>query len=177
LPLSSLKTPCICSALGALRSHSRIRAVRSLDVCAENAPPVSVSNGWGSFVLAGICITSGAGAVLLGAGKGNMDRTNKRRDPGQRVVRVEALFSPQFSRSRNKKTKARSGWLKARPPGLTADTRSILSGLAYWEGKVPIRRGAIDCLHSMPGPLHHHYPEVGTGYCRQAPVVRQAVAV
>ena len=29
-------------------------------------------------------------------------------------------------------------------------------------------RGAKDCLHKLPGPLYHSYPEVGTGYCRLA---------
>ena len=45
LPLSSLKTACICSMPGELMSHSRMRAVRSLEVGAENAPPVTRSRG------------------------------------------------------------------------------------------------------------------------------------
>ncbi len=97
LPLISLNTACICSGLGAPANQSRIRAVRSVEVWAENAPPVSASSGWGAFDLAGICVTSGATAVFWRAEKGNMSRTNKENDPRRVADRVETLFSPLFT--------------------------------------------------------------------------------
>ena len=48
LPLSSLKTSCICSVLGLVAIQSRTLAALSPAVGAENAPPVRASRGWGS---------------------------------------------------------------------------------------------------------------------------------
>jgi hypothetical protein len=77
------------------------------------------------------------------------------------------LFSPELRFRSNKKDESPVGWLKAKSPGLTADSRSLLSGLAQREGKVPPCWAAKDCHHNLPGPLYRSYLTVGTGYCRR----------
>ena len=68
---SSLCTCCICSAGGLLASQARMRAARSPDVGAENAPPVSASSGCASAagLVAGV-----SGWSLLSREKGNMNK-------------------------------------------------------------------------------------------------------
>ena len=79
----------------------------------------------------------------------------------------EPLFSPELRCHGNKKDESPVEWLKAKSPGSTADTRSMLSGLAPREGKVPQCWVATDCHHMLPGPLYRSYLAVGTGYCRR----------
>jgi hypothetical protein len=70
---------------------------------------------------------------------------------------IEALVNRcSFLGGSNKK--ARCPNHSVRPPGSTADHRSMPSGLACGRLKSCIALEAMDCLLKLPGPLHHNYP-------------------
>src|SRR6185312_14949839 len=94
---NSLNTSCICSGLGLRASHSRIRAARSPEVAAENAPPVRASSGCGSWDLGEVGVTAGASEEGLRLEKLNIP-----------------LFSPGFAPRRAGRPhgrKARQCWI------------------------------------------------------------------